>query len=352
MLFDTSPNERLVGIAKLAAESAPLGAKRRVEYRELPTRRYITRCQSDRVPFQWTINPYRGCEFGCVYCYARYTHEFMELREPFDFETRIFAKAWSAPAFRAELRRIPETDWIGIGTATDPYQPAERRFRLTRRIVEILAGERRRRFSLTTKSDLVTRDTALLATVSRSNVLHIGVSITTMDADLARLIEPYAPRPDLRMEAVRRLAEAGIQVGVLACPLLPLINDDEAALDKLARAAADAGATSFAGGVVFLKPCTHRVIFPFLDEKFPHLAGRYRRYFERRSFLGGAYPEKIQERLTRVRDRHHLARRYPEYRPTDWAPAPQLELDFDPPRRPAHIDSAKESTCRLYAVSL
>ncbi len=353
MLFQISPSPRLSGIAKLAAESDPLRTKRRVEYRELPTRRYISRCRSDRVPFGWTINPYRGCEFGCKYCYARYTHEFMELRGPADFETRIFVKTWKPSAFRAELGRIPETGWIGIGTATDPYQPAEKRYRLTRRIFEVLAGERRRRFSLTTKSDLVTRDLDLLIPLARANLFHVGISITTMDAGLARILEPYAPRPELRMNAVAELSRRGISVGVLACPLLPLINDDEAMLEDVAAAAAKAGAASFSGGAVFLKSSTHRAFFPFLEEHFPQLLQRYRRHFERRAFLPVAYARKIEARLDRVRRRHGLARRYPEYQPVEWAFAGQLELDFGPARRPARTDNFSEkSTCRPYAASL
>ncbi|MCP5112699.1 MAG: radical SAM protein, partial [bacterium] len=128
MLLVDSPAPHLVGIARLAASGSLLEAKRRVDYRELPTRRFITRCRSDRVPFDWTINPYRGCEFGCKYCYARYTHEFMELRDPWDFETKIFAKRWNVDSFREELRKIDPRQWIAIGTATDPYQPAERRY--------------------------------------------------------------------------------------------------------------------------------------------------------------------------------------------------------------------------------
>src|SRR5438552_4981791 len=131
---------QLIGIAKLAAQSPTLEAKRQVEYKELPTRSYVARVTSDRVPFRWTINPYRGCEFGCKYCYARYTHEFMELRDGELFETRIFAKQWNALAFRRELRRMPFGEIIALGTATDPYQPAERRYNISRMMLEEFAS--------------------------------------------------------------------------------------------------------------------------------------------------------------------------------------------------------------------
>jgi DNA repair photolyase len=297
------------------------------------------------VPFQWTINPYRGCEFGCKYCYARYTHEFMELRGELDFETKIFAKQWNPRAFREELRRIDPRQWIAIGTATDPYQPAERRYGIMRRMLKVLVEEKGLRLSITTKSDLVARDVELLRAIAGANVLQVAVTITTMDEKLARMMEPYAPHPVLRMKAVSTLAQAGLRVGVLACPILPLLNDSETTLDEIAAAAAGAGAACFAGGVGFLKPCTHQVFFPFLEKMFPHLLRRYRERFRRSAFLKGAYPEKIAERLNSVRARHGLARRFPRYQPEHWQGDPQLELQFGETASPGRNFSAK-STCR------
>ncbi len=150
---------RLIGIAKLAAESSSIEAKRLVEYRELTTRSFLSKSDSPRMPFSWMINPYRGCEFGCKYCYARYTHEFMELRDSADFERKIFVKHFEERAFRAELRKIPTGESIAIGTATDPYQPAERRFGITRSILEALAQASGFRIGLISKSDLMAVDT-------------------------------------------------------------------------------------------------------------------------------------------------------------------------------------------------
>src|SRR6202162_2081105 len=141
MLFDDEPSGKLVGIARLAATSEVLEAKQRVQYFELETRRFIGRNSNSRMSFVWTVNPYRGCEFGCKYCYARYAHEFMELREPELFETKIYAKRFDAKLFRAEVQRLKRGESVWIGTATDPYQPAERRFQITRRIMDVFAGE-------------------------------------------------------------------------------------------------------------------------------------------------------------------------------------------------------------------
>src|SRR6202521_3265435 len=172
MLFDDDPPPKLVGIARLAASSDLLESKRQVEYLELETRRFIGR-GSGRMRSIWTINPYRGCEFGCKYCYARYAHEFMELRDPELFERKIYAKRFHAPWFREELRRLKTGETIWIGTATDPYQTAERRFRITRRMLEFVAAERGLVLGITTKSDLVARDAELLARIARRNTVSV-----------------------------------------------------------------------------------------------------------------------------------------------------------------------------------
>src|SRR6516225_6091220 len=153
----------------MAADSPRLEAKRRVEYLEIAARSYVTRCSSERVPFRWTINPYRGCEFGCKYCYARYAHEFMELRDPLDFERRIFVKDFDPARFREELKHLPRGESIALGTATDPYQPAERRYRITRAILEVFAETAGFHVGITTKSDLVPRDIDLFQEISRKH---------------------------------------------------------------------------------------------------------------------------------------------------------------------------------------
>src|SRR5580704_18017119 len=188
----------LVGIARLASQNELLESKRAVEYFEIPARSILNRTKPN-MPFRWTINPYRGCEIGCKYCYARYTHEFMEL-DASEFEDKIYAKQAAAELLRQELGRVDRKEHSALGTATDPYQPAERRFGRTRAILEVFARERGRRLGLITKSDLIVRDVDLLCEIARANVLHVNVTITTVDEKLARLLEPRAPRPDLRLD--------------------------------------------------------------------------------------------------------------------------------------------------------
>lgn len=306
----------LVGIARLASHSETLEAKSRVTYFEIPTRSILNRTKPS-MPFQWTINPYRGCEFGCKYCYARYTHEFMEM-DVRDFEDKIYAKTAAAHLLRQELARIDRKEGIAIGTATDPYQPAERRFGRTRSILEVFAREQGRNLGIISKSDLILRDVDLLQEIARRNVFHAVITITTLNEKLARLMEPRAPRPDLRLKAVQGLAEAGLVVGVNPNPIMPLITDSEPHLSALAKAARDAGAQYFGGGPLFLMPCAQKVFFPFLDEHFPALAPHYRAQYQKSAYLGDGYKEMLRARVRKVRERYGLDSGPVEYRPELW----------------------------------
>ncbi len=288
------PLVKLVGIARLAAEGDLVSDKQRVEYRSLPTRKWLNRCQSNRVPFHWTINPYRGCEFGCKYCYARFTHEFLERHNPASFETEIYAKNWDADAFENELKALKQGQIIGLGTATDPYQPAERRFCSTRKVLQVMAkGIRGMTLFVTTKSDLVSRDIDLFQQIAQHNRVSITMTVTTMSRTLARLIEPYAPRPDLRMQAVAKLRQAGVDAGVIASPILPLITDSEDNLFQVAGAAKRAGAMQFGANVLFLQPSAQKVFFPFIAEHFPKLLRKYELSYGEGAFLRSRYPDRM-----------------------------------------------------------
>ena len=314
----------LVGIARLASRSELLEAKREVQYFELPARSILNRTKPN-MPFQWTINPYRGCEFACKYCYARNTHEFMEMT-PQDFEDKIYAKSAGALLLRQELRRVDAKDTIAIGTATDPYQPAERRFGRTRGILEVFARERGRRLTITTKSDLVARDVDLLRQIARANIVGVNMTVTTLDEKLARGLEPRAPRPELRLQAVRKLSAAGICVAVFPNPIMPGLTDSERALDQVARAAREAGAMSFGGGPLFLQPAAQSVMLPFLEREFPELAVRYKELYGHGAYLGKPYKEALAARVQRVRERYGLASGMIEYRPELWQGDEQGEL--------------------------
>src|SRR5260221_3218323 len=273
---DAEPAPPLIGIARPAAERQALAEGQKVDYLSLENRSLLARCNSPRVPFAWMINPYRGCESASKYCSARYTHEFMEMRDGLDFERKIYVKQHSAWLLRQELKQVRAGQSIAIGTATASSQPGERKSDIPGAMMEEFARHQGLSLGLVTKSDLILRDLDLLRAISLKNRLSIHVTITTTKTDLARILEPRAPRPDLRFKAVRALVEAGIHTSINCAPVLPGITDSAADLDTLVRAAADARASSVAANPLFLKPCAEKIFMPFLEQNFAHLLAAYR----------------------------------------------------------------------------
>lgn len=221
-------------------------------------RTIISRNDSPDIAFDQSINPYRGCEHGCVYCYARPTHGYLGLSAGLDFETRLFAKPDAAVLLRAELRAPgyrPKV--IALGTNTDPYQPIERDYRVTRSVLEVLA-ECEHPVTIVTKSARVERDLDILAPMAAKNLVQVYLSVTTLDRDLARRLEPRASAPARRLEAIRRLHAAGVPVGVMSAPIIPVLTDAE--LESILAAARDAGATS-AGYVLLRLPYEIKDLF-------------------------------------------------------------------------------------------
>ena len=214
-------------------------------------RTIVSRNDSPDIPFTQSINPYQGCEHGCVYCYARPTHAYLDLSPGLDFETRLFAKPNAAALLTKELARPGYVcDPIALGTNTDPYQPIEREWKVTRSVLEVLAACEHP-FSIVTKSSLVERDLDLIAPMAAKNMARVYVSITTLDRELARTLEPRAAAPHRRLATVKTLADAGVPVGVMVAPLIPQLNDSD--LETILEAAAGNGATA-AGWVLLRLP--------------------------------------------------------------------------------------------------
>jgi len=306
----TSATSPLVGIAKLASQGESLREGHLVEYFTLPARSLLNRCTSPRVPFTWTLNPYRGCEFACKYCYARYTHEFMEMRDGVDFERKIYVKQQAAWLLRQDLKKVKRGEEIAIGTATDPYQPAEKRFEVTRDVLEELSLHHGLGIGIVTKSNLIVRDAELLRQIAERNSLFVNLTVTTVSWKLARILEPRAPRPDLRLEAVRELNAAGVNAGVICAPVLPGINDSPAALDAVVRAARQAGAKYIYANPLFLKPCSASVFLPFLEQEFPYLVEDYRTRFSGHAFLSKSYRKRISELMASLRRKHGISQKF------------------------------------------
>ena len=309
-------NAELVGIARLAAESTPLLRKRRARYLSIEVKSVLNRCSNPEMPFYWTINPYRGCEFGCKYCYARYTHEYMGREDAGRFESEIFVKRNGDAVLEknllvARLRDRP----IAIGTATDPYQPAERRFKLTRAMLEKLAEWRGLRISLTTKSDLVLRDLELWKEIASRNEVHVNITLTTLSSRLARALEPRAATPRRRLLALKTLAQAGLSTGVLVMPVLPRITDGPGELEALVRRVKRLGAGYLAARVLFVTSSIEAVWTPFLRERFPELVPVYRDLYRPPQQGLKIYRERTSHLIRRLCDRYELGRKPPSAGP-------------------------------------
>jgi len=313
-LFPIFGQQGPTGIARLAAAGADARLGRDghgLAFRTIETRSILNRVVSKRMDyFQWGINPYRGCEFGCRYCYARYTHEFMDKPDPESFEREIYIKQHAAWLLRQELRNVRPGEDIAIGTATDPYQPIERRAWVTRSLLEVFAEQQGLRLGIVTKSTLIERDIDLLKKIAARNQLTLCLTITTPDPRLARILEPRAPRPDLRFRTVARLREAGLRVGILCSPMMPGITDTPQALERMAIRAKKARACFFSSQPLFLKPCSRAVFLKFVEDHFPVLSAEYARRYGQRDFVTKAYHERVAALVKAVVRKYALGDRF------------------------------------------
>jgi DNA repair photolyase len=280
-----------------------------VEYRELRASSLVNRCSSPRVPFEWTVNPYRGCAMGCRYCYAAYTHEYLGHEAATSFHSTIYAKSFDAGETRRRLAAAARRgERIALGTATDPYQPGESELGVTRRFLECAAELRGLRLGITTKGAIVLRDLDLLARIHRRSRLSVQLSLNSTDAALLRRIEPWAPPPEVRLEVLRRLVAADLRVGLSLSPILPGLTDQEESLDALMAKAAAAGVRRMWGSLLFLRSPTRESYFAFLAREFPRYLEAYRRAYAGTSTLGGRYREKVERMVRRLREKHGLRR--------------------------------------------
>ncbi|MDH5526458.1 MAG: radical SAM protein [Nitrospirota bacterium] len=276
-LLSNLPARRQGGTLSVGESLASHGPE--VIYREVTCRNVLGRSPAAEkmgYPFSWTVNPYRGCEIGCTYCYARATHEYLGA-DPQAFENEIFVKLGAertvARALRPEHFRNGNAGGaeIAIGTVTDPYQPAERRYRLTRRILERLVHFSGLTLSVTTKSPLVTDDAELLGSIARKSDLTVHMSLISLDADLLRHLEPKGATPEARLSAIARLTAAGVRVGLFIMPLIPGLNDDPAAVRRLEAAARSAGAAFVVRQRLSLRDATWPTLEASLREHYPEV---------------------------------------------------------------------------------
>lgn len=308
----------------------------------------------------WSINPYVGCAFGCAYCYARYAHRYAAERLAASgsaaevsaeletlpawlaFERRIFVKREAGAVLRRELRRPSrlgalQRETVVLGTATDPYQPAERRFRITRGVLEVLSEQRALSVTIITKSPLITRDLDLLVRIAARSRLSVHVSLITADRELARRLEPRAPTPEARLRAIARLRTQGIEVGVNVMPVLPGITDAPHLLDALVRAVAESGASYLGACALRLQSAARQRYLPFIEAEFPALAASYRATYGRSHQAGERYRAGLRACFSRLCARHGVT--FDRYYRTD-------DDDATPEQRSAH-SAAEERASQL-----
>lgn len=329
-----------------------IGEQKDIRYHSAPARTVLNGPAVTGMGF-WSVNPYVGCAFGCAYCYARYAHRYaMERAAAADmldealardytamapwlaFERHVFVKENAPSVLRRTLRygsdkhrALIHGDTIVIGTATDPYQPAERKFRITRGILETLAEHPDLAVTIITKSPLVTRDVDVLSRINRHSRLSIHLTITTIDRELARRIEPRAPTPESRLRAIVRLREAGIDVGVNCMPVLPGITDNPSQLDELVHRVSAAGATHVSACALRLQSTARQRYLPWIAVEFPHLAERYRNTYAHDYNAGEKYRAGLASFFAK------LCRKY-RIRGGRYDPPTSLDDERESPDRP------------------
>ena len=270
------------------------------EVQEIYCKSLLNRIDVPNFPFRWTLNPYRGCRHACTYCYARPTHEFWGMDAGRDFEQRVFAKVNAPEVLRHELSRPKwQGESIAIGTASDPYEPAESQYQLTRRILQVLL-EFNNPASITTKGVLVQRDVDVLRELSQVTDIRVNFSVGSIDERVWKLTEPGAPSPLARLETMQYLVENGVQAGVMMAPLLPGISDGSESIDAVAGAAAAHKAQYLAANLLFLKPGSKEWFMPMLRETYPRLVPAYASLY-RKTYAPREYTQRVMETVDGAR---------------------------------------------------
>ena len=271
-------------------------------FEEIECKTIINKTSASGIPWQYSINPYRGCQHACIYCFARGTHEYLGYDSGRDFESRIIVKLNAADVLRQELRRPSwKKDMILLGTACDPYQQAEIKYGITHKLLEVML-QYTQPVHMLTKSPAVVRDIDIWARLAEVTDAQIGFSIPTLDEAVWKKMEPGTAKPIKRFDALREMTAAGVRCGVMIAPIIPGVTDDERHLEAVIAAAKDAGAAFVSPNVLYLKPGTKEWFMPALREAYPHLSGKYQRYY-RGPYAPKDYTREIVALVNRIRDR-------------------------------------------------
>lgn len=323
--YSVNPETMRLALPVLPEPLRLLTTQADLQYHAAPSRGIFNAPGATKMGF-WSVNPYIGCAFGCAYCYARDTHRYtlerageigrtLANRLPawLAFERRILVKEQAGARIRDALRssRAPRPgDTLVIGSATDPYQPAERRFGITRDILETLTTLRGLSIVLITKSPLVTRDIPILRQLATHHTVTVHVSLITVDRDLARQIEPRAPTPDARLRAVRRLVDAGVNASVNCMPILPGITDHPTQLTALVQQVAATGVTTLGACALRLRAASRRRYLPMVRQRFPALASKYESTYTKSVHASASYRAGLEQYMTKLCQEHGLSMRH------------------------------------------
>ncbi len=276
-----------------------------VIFEEIECKSAITKVGAANLPFRWSLNPYRGCQHACTYCFARGSHEHLGYDAGRDFESRIIVKVNAPEMLRQDLGR---PGWgrevIGIGTACDPYQQAELKYSLTHRILRVMR-DFANPVSIVTKSPHIIRDADVLESLSEVAQVTVAFSVATLDEDVWRRTEPATAKPSKRLEAMRLLSERGVRCGVMLAPILPGLTDAPESLERVVEAAREHGASFVGDNVLYLKPGTKEWFMPFLRETYPHLSERYARYY-RGPYAPRTYTSDVHRVVEDLRERYGM----------------------------------------------
>jgi len=295
-----------------------------VIFEEIECKTIINSTNTPGLGFRWSINPYRGCQHACVYCFARGTHEYLGYDSGRDFESRIVVKMNAAQVLREQLRRSSwKRELIVLGTACDPYQQAEMKYAITRKIIAVML-EFRQPLHMLTKSPSVLRDLNLWSQLARATDAQVAFSVPTLDEAVWKKMEPGTARPIKRLEALRELTDAGVPCGVMLAPIIPGLTDDESHLEEVIRAAKDHGARFISPNVLNLKPGSKEWFMPALREAYPHLTPRYERYY-RGPYAPKDYTRQVLTKVSELREKYGFDERAHTPAPKG-EPAGQLQM--------------------------
>ena len=277
-----------------------------MEYQPIECKSLLHHHDTGYLPYHWDVNIYRGCAHSCPYCFARYSHEYLGYRDPFDFEQKILVKVNASEVLGRELASPKwRGELVNLSGVSDPYQPAEKEFGLTRQVLEVMLKHRNPTI-LGTKSDLVLRDLDLLSRLSETTFYSVAVTITTLDEGLRRQLEPFSPPASRRVALLKKLKEAGVKTGLLATPIFPYLTDNQHSLEDLVRTAAECEVGFFIAGVLSLRSSARQRFLPFLKQQFPELCPKYHQLYRGWS-APREYSRGVHERVRLLQEKYGVS---------------------------------------------